>query len=177
MVKTPQIAKVLVVFTLALFAATSISEILKNIFYCLRIVIIGQVSMAGCLFLPQSLISLKVLCSNGLSVQLNHRCQGRRFFRCFPADTAISLCFLCCLDFVVNFDFVLLKVYSVIVVQQPYTHFLCTEAFPLNSCFMCQYYRITFFVLPFVECSLCCLCYKQVRIVSIIPIYMSRGNY
>lgn len=159
MVTTLQIAKVLVVLTLALFAASSISGILKNIFY-LRIVTIRQVSMARCPFLPRSLISLEVLCSNYPSVQLNHRFQGRRFFRCFPADTAISLCFLYCLDFVVNFDFVVLKVYSVIVVQQPYTHFLCTEAFPLNSCFMCQYYQITFFVLPFVECSLCCLCYK-----------------
>lgn len=79
--KTPEVAKVLVVFTLVLFAATFISEILQNIFDCLSIATMGQVSMARCPFVPQSLISVKVLGSNDLSVQLKHTNQGRSFCR------------------------------------------------------------------------------------------------
>lgn len=56
-----------------------------------------------------------------------------------------------------------------IVVQHPYTHFLCTEAFPLNSFISCISitYQVAFFVLPFLECSLCCLCYKQLGLLTL----------
>lgn len=88
------------------------------------------------------------------------------------AYTAISLCFLCYLDFVV------LNVYSVIVVWHPYTHFLCTKAFLLNSFVSCvsTAYQMTFFVLPFIGSLLCCLCCNQVRIVSIIHTCISKEN-